>query len=78
KLLVSANLGEVSQCSPLFETTLFNISALASLLGLPNPAALNGSYLYVTYHDVISGAYVTNKTLLVVGQFYVMPPTTPG
>jgi len=78
KLLVSPNLGEVSQCSPLFETTLFNISALASLLGLPNPAALNGSYLYVTYHDVISGAYVTNKTLLVVGQFYVMPPTTPG
>ncbi|WP_016732769.1 hypothetical protein [Saccharolobus islandicus] len=78
KLLISTNLGEVAQCSPLFETTLFNISALASLLGLPNPAALNGSYLYVTYHDVISGAYVTNKTLLVVGKFYVMPPTTPG
>ncbi|QXJ36457.1 glycosylated S-layer protein, SlaA [Saccharolobus shibatae] len=78
KLLISTNLGEVAQCSPLFETTLFNISALASLLGLPNPAALNGSYLYVTYHDVISGAYVTNKTLLIVGQFYVMSPTTPG
>lgn len=78
KLLISSNLGEVSQCSPLFTTTLFNISALASLLGLPNAAALNGSYLYVTYHDIISGAYVTNRTLLVVGQFYVMPPTTPG
>ncbi|WP_338600304.1 glycosylated S-layer protein, SlaA [Sulfolobus tengchongensis] len=78
KLLISTTLGEVSQCSPLFEATVFNISALASLLGLPNTAALNGSYLYITYHDAISGAYVTNKTELLVGGFYVMPPTTPG
>ncbi|ACP46088.1 conserved hypothetical protein [Sulfolobus islandicus Y.G.57.14] len=78
KLLVTPNLGEVSQCSPLFEGTIFNISALASLLKLPNVGALNGSYLYITYHDAITGAYVTNKTLLTVGAFYVMPPTVPG
>jgi len=78
KLLVAPNLGEVSQCSPLFEGTIFNISALASLLKLPNVGALNGSYLYITYHDAITGAYVTNKTLLTVGAFYVMPPTVPG
>ncbi|BDB97281.1 glycosylated S-layer protein, SlaA [Saccharolobus caldissimus] len=78
KLLVTTNLGEVSQCSPLFEGTVFNISALAALLKLPNVGALNGSYLYITYHDAITGAYVTNKTLLTVGAFYVMPPTVPG
>ncbi|MEM4086027.1 MAG: glycosylated S-layer protein, SlaA [Saccharolobus sp.] len=79
KLLITPNLGEVSQCSPVFNAPqAFNITALAKLLGLPNVSALNGSTLYITYHDRISGAYVTNKTLLTVGEFYIMPPTIPG
>ncbi|MEM0303466.1 MAG: glycosylated S-layer protein, SlaA, partial [Saccharolobus sp.] len=79
KLLITPNLGEVSECSPVFNAPqAFNITALAKLLGLPNVSALNGSTLYITYHDRISGAYVTNKTLLTVGEFYIMPPTIPG
>ena len=79
KLLITPNLGEVSQCSPVFNAPqVFNISALAKLLGLPNVSALNGSTLYITYHDTISGAYVTNKTILTVGEFYIVPPAIPG
>ncbi len=78
KLLVTTTLGELSQCSPVFEGTVFNITELAALLELPTVSALNGSYLMVTYHDAISGAYVTGKTLLTVGAFYVTTPVVPG